>query len=83
MFSYLYIYLLRKIHLLLIYHNFYKFSRAMTKSHDKIKNPKTLTFSMAFGFPILSKKGEFIPTRRVKSTSKLFCIEDLIRRGFI
>ena len=24
-----------------------------------------------------------IPTRRVKSISKLFCIEDLIRRGFI
>lgn len=24
-----------------------------------------------------------IPTRRVKSTSKLFCIGDLIRRGFI
>lgn len=24
-----------------------------------------------------------IPTRQVKSTSKLFCIEDLIRRGFI
>lgn len=23
------------------------------------------------------------PTRRVKSISKLFCIEDLIRRGFI
>ena len=26
---------------------------------------------------------EVIPTRRVKSISKLFCIEDLIRRGFI
>lgn len=26
---------------------------------------------------------EIIPTRRVKSISKLFCIEDLIRRGFI
>ena len=25
----------------------------------------------------------FIPTRRVKSISKLFCIGDLIRRGFI
>ena len=25
----------------------------------------------------------FTPTRRVKSISKLFCIEDLIRRGFI
>ena len=25
----------------------------------------------------------FIPTRRVKSISKLFCIEDLIRRDFI
>ena len=28
-------------------------------------------------------RGIFIPTRRVKSISKLFCIEDLIRRGFI
>ena len=26
---------------------------------------------------------DVIPTRRVKSISKLFCIEDLIRRGFI
>lgn len=26
---------------------------------------------------------EVIPTRRVKSISKLFCIEDLIRRGFV
>ena len=25
----------------------------------------------------------FTQTRRVKSISKLFCIEDLIRRGFI
>lgn len=27
--------------------------------------------------------GGVIPTRRVKSISKLFCIEDLIRRDFI
>lgn len=26
---------------------------------------------------------QIIPTRRVKSISKLFCIDDLIRRGFI
>lgn len=26
---------------------------------------------------------QIIPTRRVKSISKLFCIADLIRRGFI
>lgn len=26
---------------------------------------------------------DIIPIRRVKTTSKLFCIEDLIRRGFI
>lgn len=34
-------------------------------------------------FMRVSEVSEFIPTRRVKSTSKLFCIEDLIRRGFI
>ena len=31
----------------------------------------------------LFRASEIIPTRRVKSISKLFCIEDLIRRGFI
>ena len=31
----------------------------------------------AFGASLIT------PTRRVKSISKLFCIEDLIRRGFI
>lgn len=37
------------------------------------KNSKTRLF----------QDSEIIPTRRVKSISKLFCIEDLIRRGFI
>ena len=34
-------------------------------------------------FDRLVKNHRFIPTRRVKSISKLFCIEGLIRRGFI
>ena len=37
------------------------------------KNSKTRLF----------QDSEIIPTRRVKSISKLICIEDLIRRGFI
>lgn len=31
----------------------------------------------------LFRASEITPTRRVKSVSKLFCIGDLIRRGFI
>ena len=34
-------------------------------------------------FMRVSEVFEIIPTRRVKSISKLFCIEDLIRRGFL
>ena len=37
------------------------------------KNSKTRLF----------QDSEIIPIRRVKSISKLFCIEDLIRRGFL
>lgn len=34
-------------------------------------------------FMRVSEGSEIIPTRRVKSISKLFCIADLIRRSFI
>ena len=42
---------------------------------------KSMLLNNAFSDPIVSYVNN--PTRRVKSISKLFCIADLIRRGFI
>jgi len=44
------------------------------EGHQALENPVIPGFFWA---------SEIIPTRRVKSISKLFCIEDLIRRDFI
>ena len=43
----------------------------------KKKKPEALMYQGFRCFVLI------IPTRRVKSISKLFCIEDLIRRGFL
>ena len=52
-------------------------SQFVAVENDKI--PETPVFSGISGI----RASEIIPTRRVKSISKLFCIADLIRRSFI
>ena len=57
------------------------FTKALQSDlHQNIKCPKAFCFQ---GLSGTCKRGGIIPTRRIKSISKLFCLENIIRGGFV